>query len=58
MAHQIESGLYVRRALAAKTTNFKEQLLQPLGEQAEEIIKDPYIFDFIPNAGKLKELEL
>jgi hypothetical protein len=41
-----------------KTTNFREQLLQPLGEQAEEIIKDPYIFDFVPSAGKLKEVEL
>ena len=29
-----------------------------LGEQTEEIIKDPYIFDFVPNVGKLKELEL
>ncbi len=25
---------------------------------AEEIIKDPYIFDFIPNAKKLREIEL
>lgn len=58
LAHQIESGLYERQVLVDKTTNFKQQLLEPLSEQAEEIIKDPYIFDFIPNAPKLKEIEL
>lgn len=58
LSHQVESGLYYRQALADKTTNFKEQLVNPFSEQAEEIIKDPYIFDFIPNAKKLKEIEL
>lgn len=43
LSHQIESGLYYRQALADKTTNFKEQLANPFNEQAEEIIKDPYI---------------
>ncbi|WP_455616058.1 PDDEXK nuclease domain-containing protein [Eisenbergiella sp.] len=57
LEHQIESGLYERQALAEKTTNFKAQLLQPFDEQAEEIIKDPYIFDFVPSA-RLKETEL
>ena len=58
LSHQLESSLYSRQVLAMKTTNFKEQLLQPLGEQAEEIVKDPYIFDFVPSIGKLKEFEL
>ena len=58
LAHQIESGLYYRQALADKTTNFKAQSANPFSEQAEEIIKDPYIFDFIPNAKKLREIEL
>ena len=58
LVHQIESGLYKRQALAIKTTNFKERLLAPLGEQAEEIIKDPYVFDFLPNAQEMKETEL
>ena len=43
LAHQIESGLYYRQALADKTTNFKTQLANPFSEQAEEIIKAPYI---------------
>ena len=58
LAHQLDGDLYSRQVLVQKTTNFKEQLLQPLGEQAEEIIKDPYIFDFVPNIGKLRETEL
>lgn len=58
LAHQIESNLYNRQVLAEKTTNFKQQLMEPFSEQVEEIIKDPYIFDFVPNARKLKEVEL
>lgn len=58
LVHQIESGLYQRQALAVKTTNFQTQLLAPLGEQAEEIIKAPYVFDFLPNAKQMKEVEL
>lgn len=58
LVHQVESNLYERQALAEKATNFKEYLLAPLGEQAEEIIKDPYIFDFVPAAKKMKEVEL
>lgn len=58
LEHQIESSLYERQELVDKTTNFKNQLLQPFDEQAEEIIKDPYIFDFVPSAKPLKEIEL
>lgn len=58
LVHQIESKLYERQALVEKTTNFRTQLSTPLGEQAEEIIKDPYVFDFLPNAKQMKEVEL
>lgn len=58
LVHQVESKLYDRQALAIKTTNFQENLLAPLGEQAEEILKDPYVFDFIPNAKQMKETDL
>lgn len=58
LAHQVESKLYERQVLVEKQTNFKQQLMAPLGEQAEEIMKDPYIFDFIPSDPKLKETEL
>lgn len=58
LVHQLESGLYERQALADKTTNFDTQLADPYNEQVAEIIKGPYIFDFIPNAKKMKEVEL
>ena len=53
LVHQIESGLYKRQALAIKTTNFKERLLAPLGEQAEEIIKDIDIIGFTKRSNKI-----
>lgn len=58
LVHQIESNLYERQALVEKSTNFRKQLMEPLGEQAEEIIKDPYIFDFVSASKRLKETEL
>ena len=58
LRHQIESGLYKRQVLVEKTTNFRTQLANPLGELAEEIIKDPYVFDFIPAAAPLLERDL
>ncbi len=58
LVHQLESGLFERQVLADKTTNFKTHLSEPFNEQVEEIIKDPYIFDFIPNSRKMKEIEL
>ena len=58
LAHQIESKLYYRQKTAIKTTNFSKQLPKPFNEQAEEIIKDPYIFDFISTKKPFKEIEL
>lgn len=58
LRHQIESKLYARQVLADKTTNFKSVLADPLGEQIEEIIKDPYVFDFLPAAAPLLEKDL
>lgn len=43
LVHQIESKLYETNALAEQATYFKNNLLSPLGEQAEEIIKDKKI---------------
>lgn len=34
LVHQIESKLHERQALVKKATNFKDALLEPLGEQA------------------------
>lgn len=45
---QIESGLYERQAIPAKkTTNYQEFLPALQSDLANEILKDPYNFDFL-----------
>lgn len=58
LVHQIETDAYARHALAEKTTTFAETLPAPLGEQAKEMLKDPYVFDFITLEESAKELEV
>lgn len=58
LVHQIETGAHERHKATAKTTNFKKTLPLPLGEQAEEMLKDPYVFDFITLDESAKELEI
>ena len=57
--HQIASNLYERQAiLENKTTNFDETLPSSNKEQVKELLKDPYIFDFITADKDLKELDI
>lgn len=50
---QIESGLYERQAESAKkTNNFHKQLPALQSDLANEILKDPYNFDFLTIRGK------
>ena len=56
LLHQIESGLYHRKGKA--TTNFRETLSGLQGDLANEMIKDPYKFDFLPLSEKYKEKDL
>ena len=57
--HQIASKLYERQAiLENKTTNFDETLPSSNKEQVKELLKDPYIFDFITADKDLKELDI
>lgn len=59
IVHQISLKLYERQALLEnKTTNFDETLPSPNNEQAKELLKDPYIFDFITENKELKELDI
>lgn len=59
LTHQIASKLYERQALLEnKTTNFDETLPSPNNEQAKELLKNPYIFDFITADKDLKELDI
>lgn len=46
LIHQIELNLYNRKKLSIKMTNFNEKLLlKDNSELANELIKDPYIFE-------------
>lgn len=59
IVHQIASKLYERQALLEnKTTNFDETLPSPNNVQAKELLKNPYIFDFITADKDLKELDI
>ena len=45
LVHQIESRLYQRQGKAV--TNFAGRLPEKQSELAQQILKDPYIFDFL-----------
>jgi predicted nuclease of restriction endonuclease-like (RecB) superfamily len=53
---QIESGLYQRQGKAL--TNFQTTLSAPQSDLAQEIIKDPYNFDFLTLANDAQERDL
>ncbi|HAU1322093.1 TPA: DUF1016 domain-containing protein [Legionella pneumophila] len=53
---QIESGLYERQAVASnKTSNYHKHLPELQSDLANEILKDPYNFDFLTIQGKAHE---
>ena len=59
LVHQVELKLYERQAIPeTKTTNFDNTLPSPNNEQAKQLLKDPYIFDFISSNEDLKELDI
>jgi predicted nuclease of restriction endonuclease-like (RecB) superfamily len=55
---QIESKLYECQAIADKTTNFKDRLPAPQSDLAQQILKDPYIFDFVEHRRGMVEREV
>jgi len=50
---QIETGAYQRKGKAL--TNFKSTLPSPQSDLAHDILKDPYLFDFITTHQEAKE---
>jgi predicted nuclease of restriction endonuclease-like (RecB) superfamily len=56
LVHQIETGLFHRQAQAI--TNFDRTLPQPQSELAQQLLKDPYSFDFLSLEEKAREREL
>jgi predicted nuclease of restriction endonuclease-like (RecB) superfamily len=56
LVHQIESRLYHRQGKAI--TNFSRTLPQPQSELAQEVLKDPYVFDFLGIGEKALERDI
>jgi predicted nuclease of restriction endonuclease-like (RecB) superfamily len=56
LVHQIESGLYRRQGKAL--TNFQATLPAPQSELAQQVLKDPYNFDFLTLTEDAREKEL
>jgi predicted nuclease of restriction endonuclease-like (RecB) superfamily len=56
LVHQIESGLYQRQGKAL--TNFRRTLPSPQSELAQQLIKDPYHFEFLALGPSLLERDL
>jgi predicted nuclease of restriction endonuclease-like (RecB) superfamily len=56
LVHQIESGLYRRQGKAL--TNFTRTLPAPQSELAQQVVKDPYNFDFLTLSQEAREREL
>lgn len=52
---QIESELYQRQVTVKKITNFKVTLPSTQSDFAEQILKDPYVFDFVTIKGRADE---
>ena len=56
LVHQIESKLYERKGKAV--TNFSNTLPTPQSDLAQQILKDPYNFDFLTFTDDYNEREL
>ena len=54
--HMLDTNLHLRQGKAV--SNFNTRLPQPTGELAQELTKDPYIFDFVNLTNTYKEREL
>ncbi len=56
LAHQIESGLYLREGKAIN--NFATTLPKPESDLAQQLLRDPYNFDFLMLTERHNEREL
>ncbi|HHT9126686.1 MAG TPA: PDDEXK nuclease domain-containing protein [Candidatus Brocadiia bacterium] len=56
LVHQIESDLYRRQGKAI--TNFDRTLPAPQSELARQVLKDPYVFDFLGIGEEAKERDM
>ena len=56
LVHQIEGGLHLRQGKAL--TNFKTTLPTLQSELAQQVLKDPYNFDFLTLSEDAREREM
>ncbi len=56
LVHQIDSNLYARQGQAQ--TNFDRTLPPPQSDLAQQLLKDPYNFDFLSLGGEAQERDL
>jgi predicted nuclease of restriction endonuclease-like (RecB) superfamily len=56
LVHQIDNGLYQRQGKAL--TNFKRTLPLPQSDLAQQIVKDPYSFEFLSLSAGMQERDL
>jgi predicted nuclease of restriction endonuclease-like (RecB) superfamily len=56
LVHQIELGLHKRQGKAP--TNFKQTLPPPQSDLAQQLVKDPYTFDFLTLSEEAHERDL
>lgn len=56
LVHQVESNLYQREGKAI--SNFSKTLPNPQSDLAQQLIKDPYVFDFLTLSNDYNEREL
>ena len=52
------SKAYSRQELSQKTTNYERLLPSPFSNQAKEMLKDPYVFDFVEQRDGIIEREI
>ena len=55
LLHMIETNLYKRQVKTKKSNNFSTTLPKPQSDLAQQLFKDPYIFDFITITEKANE---
>lgn len=55
---QIETQLHARQVDALKVSNFKDRLPELQSDMAQEVLKDPYIFDFLSVGDEAHEREV
>ncbi len=58
LRHQIDLKLYHRQVKARKVNNFTQTLPPPQSDLAQQLLKDPYIFDFVTASAQAHERDI